>query len=205
MRGAATVRARTGHSTPVAGDVKEESMADEQRPPMMPSTEEPDQPRPPSDDGAEALAAEPAVEPPAESATGAPVSEPAEAQPIDADAAVQEARGIARRVLAQATGPADQATRAAGQRLTVTAAAMKERMGSAGRFSTVGRQAAAGLEQGGAYLEREGAGGVATGAAAAASRRWWLLLAVLGLVIAAIALRRRSAALGAAEGGAARS
>jgi hypothetical protein len=95
--------------------------------------------------------------------------------------------GDVEQVVSRAAGQADQATRAAGKQLTVTAAVVREKAGDSGRFATVGRQVASGLEQGGSYLEQQGAGG----AAGAVGRRWWALLALLGIGLAAIALSRR--------------
>jgi hypothetical protein len=173
---------------PVAEDFREGSMADEQRPPSMPSmTEEPALAAAQSDQGADAQAAEQA----ATQAAGASASAPAEAWQIDSNDLVQEARGMAQRVIAQATDQADQVTRSAGKRLTATAAAMKERMGGPGRFATFGQQAANGNDEGGSFLEREGTDGFAIDMATAAGRNLWLLLALLGLVVAFIALRRR--------------
>jgi hypothetical protein len=170
----------------VAGMIREESMADEQRLASMPAAMSPDQAAPADDRGADVQAAEQA----ATQAAGALADAPADAWPSDPNELVQEARGLAQRVIAQATGQADQATRAAGKQMAVTAAAVREKSGGAGRFSTVSRQVASGLEQGGGYLEQQGA----TGAAGAVGRRWWALLAVLALGLAAIVLSRRRGA-----------
>jgi hypothetical protein len=166
--------------------IGEESMTDEQRLPSMPTDTAPDQAAPSNDRGADVQAAEQA----ATRAAGALADAPADAWPIDPNDLVQEARGLAQRVFAQATGQADQATRAAGQQLAGAAAAVREQAGGAGPLSTVGRQVADGLAQGGGYLERQGA----AGAAGAVGRRWWALLGLLALGLAALALSRRRAA-----------
>jgi hypothetical protein len=91
------------------------------------------------------------------------------------------------RILTQAAGQADQATRATGKQLTGAAAAVREKASGADRFSSVGQQVASGLEQGGSYLTEHGA----RGAAGAVDRRWWVLLALLALGIVVVALSQR--------------
>jgi hypothetical protein len=156
-------------------------MADEQRPPSTPSKAEEDDRAAPADDrAADVQAAEQA----ATQAADAFADAPADAWPVDPNDLVQEARGLAQRAFAQATGRADQAARSAGKQMTAAAAAVREKTGDAGPLSTVGQQVASGLEQGGGYLERQGADG-------AVDRRWWALLGLLALALAALALSRR--------------
>ena len=161
-------------------------MVDEQRP-TAPTGEQPSQDQPPQNPSIDDLAV--TARDDAAHAADARASAADEAQPAAPGDATKAGWANIQGVVTQAASQADQATRAAGKQLTVTAAAVREQAGGSGRFSTVGQQVASGLEQGGNYLEQEGAGG----AAGAVGRRWWALLALLGLGVAAIALSRRRA------------